>query len=388
MTDLFEDFLTFLYDAILNDEILLKALEVALSLLGADSIHLFALQQDTGLQALAFAPCVRPRVQSKYMEEYKRLIRSDSALKHSSPNRLMMREARAPFFALSTEQELAAGAPPIHRVMGANVGTKSMPIWFGIGNQHPDALFSPKQQKVLAQMLPHVSRCLRLHSQCTATQHSLEQLSSLLDTADYSLLLVSAKQLEFANQQAQEVLSGGFLRLDQARLMCRDPAAQRQLLQAQSDALVSGNGTAVLRDEEAQLTYFLSVSRYNSGPTNHPRSQPDTLLYKISQPHSDRAAPHAVTIAFCAANNLTQAEAGVLEAVLTNKSLSSWAEERDVRVDTLRKQLKTAMKKIHSQSQKDLFQQFERFRAVVESDLPQTSSTAPQRRKSRARRLR
>ncbi|MFD1694914.1 helix-turn-helix transcriptional regulator [Roseibium aestuarii] len=236
---------------------------------------------------------------------------------------------------------------------------------FGIAPRDDSQPFATEDLARLTRLLPSLKQAVRLH---TANQSLQMQRSSLGDLWGLSgkgiVLLGASRQLLYANSLADDLLRAGVLRRVHGQVSFGDRASEQRWQHAWQELRKRGGTSSdqFLTEPTPGGTTF-GVRLFSSpGMLGRLAWAGAPAVVMLLTPLSDMTVISAAEIQrFCALFSITPAEARVVEAVCQGQQLSDLAQERQVAVDTLRKQLKSAMAKCGVSSQKDLISRLERF---------------------------
>lgn len=174
-----------------------------------------------------------------------------------------------------------------------------------------------------------------------------------VDVINCGLFQVNDGRLSNANRMGMAMLKDGFLFVAKGQLMCTQPQYNRMLQSLCSAPPDARDVPLILRDPQSNSEYCVRTHKTKS----------TTVLSVIRLRKID--APNLAEVRiFAGSYGLSEAEIHVLHAVLGSTELRILASQRGVNLDTVRKQLKSAMAKIEISSQKELFALYERFRLV------------------------
>ena len=183
--------------------------------------------------------------------------------------------------------------------------------------------------------------------------------TSALDAINCGLFQFVDGRLSMVNRTGHELLKDGFLSLSGDRIICRLPKINRRLQSYLGQTERTRDTPLILRDPVSKAEYCIRLHRTNMAVESDGRDvlvMTVTLLRQVKPPTLSEVRGYARPY------GLSEAEVVVLHAVLANTELRSLAKVRRVHLDTVRKQLKSAMAKIDVHSQKELFALYERFR--------------------------
>ncbi|WNZ53811.1 hypothetical protein QT397_00075 (plasmid) [Microbulbifer sp. MKSA007] len=186
---------------------------------------------------------------------------------------------------------------------------------------------------------------------------------SVTGNLPFGLIIFTQYDINSINPRALEILENGFLRLRKTGISCSDRKQNRKLEEAQISALVGGLPIVNLTDERTGTTYLIQMFNPKPQASDGSLETAQYLAVKIMMTSTTANADPAVIEKLTDVFRLSKAESHVISAVLSNTSLQDYAQDRSVRLDTVRKQLKSALYKMGINSQKQLFQLYEVFRS-------------------------
>ncbi|EEA93330.1 hypothetical protein PJE062_3730 [Pseudovibrio sp. JE062] len=247
--------------------------------------------------------------------------------------------------------------------MGTNLTKGDNFGWFGVSSLNPGDGFSPLQRKMFESMIPHASRALHYRQRVRSLEMRLALKDSVTGNLPYGLIIFTQYDINSINPRALEILEQGFLRLRKTGISCSDRKQNKKLEEAQISALVGGLPIVNLTDERTGTTYLIQMFNPKPQASDGSLETAQYLAVKIMMTSATAQADPAVIEKLSDVFRLSKAESHVISAVLSSKSLQDYAQDRSVRLDTVRKQLKSALYKMGINSQKQLFQLYEVFRS-------------------------
>lgn len=365
--DFAEEAIHKLYEAGSEPEAWKDAADTIAALTGGGAVHLLLASLETGHEYVNLFT----RDETGFATEY---IRDYAAVDFRVP-RVMAR----PLGLFADEREYVsaddARASPIHQellprydvhnISGANLCLDGCIGWFGISTSGPAAEFDHRQRAYLAQLSRHVLNACRISMTQQNLQIDREQSLRSLDLFQASVFLLKTGHVVHANEAATRLVAEGFFRLRNDRLSCISSAADRKLATYLAQPAGHRSAPLLLRQHERDVAYMVEVNdlfaRYaGDGRVKQSGYQAITIV-ELNIPF--RIAFEEVLL-FCSAYGVTPAEAMAVHASLNSISLASFAESRRIGLNTAQQQLKSALAKMHLNSQKKLFRAFERYRLV------------------------
>lgn len=243
----------------------------------------------------------------------------------------------------------------IYNIAGANMRIEDCFGWFGISTRVKDAPFGEDRLALLNLVVPHVYRALRI----ARTQRELTELTALArDTQDRLRIGMVAYRhgtVTFANAAAQAIFAERFLQLAEGELRCVDRSGEAKLARL----IRNGGGPVLLHDHEHGRRYLLR--RHDSA---YRRAAHGDFTLSIVESGSAHPVSLDEVISFCTGAGVTAAEAAALHASLTAGGLAGFASRKGIKLDTVRKQLKSALAKVDLGGQKQLHRALERFSLI------------------------
>lgn len=218
--------------------------------------------------------------------------------------------------------------------------------------------------RLTARAVPHEEPQRARPGGVELTSGDLEAVQAGLQALSAAMVLLDASgRLVFANQEAQALLAqADGIRLDRSNVVrCMDSAAQKQLCQSlepcRADRRLAGPGdsgnagtkTFAIRRDIGLPLVALVISQSAGAPGTAAGHRRTVLL--LRDPERElRVATELLPALF----GLSAAEAAVAARLAAGASLEQIAEERDVRLITVRNQLKSALGKFGVRRQAEL----------------------------------
>lgn len=361
----FDLFLTQVYEAVEYPELFEEALTTASDILGTSIVHLYTYNAAKPEERLNFVVRVDPAFEPEYFAHY---ITHDYRIErvYKSPYAGVITDAD-----ITTEYGLKNS--PIHNellpkyevydLMGTNLTKGDNVSWFGVSSLRAGDGFTPLQRKVFERMIPHASRALHYRQRVKSLEMKLSLQDRVAAELPFGLIIFSQHTISSINPEALEILEHGFLKLKKAGLACTDRKHNRKLAEAHVSALHGGLPLLKLTDERSGITYLIQMFNPKPQAAGGAIEAAQYLAVKIMMTGGSEQADHAVLENMADVFRLSNAETNVICAVLSNQSLQAYSTSRSVRLDTVRKQLRSALYKMNINSQKQLFQLYEVFRS-------------------------
>jgi len=246
----------------------------------------------------------------------------------------------------------------IHRLLGACVNSDAGFAWFGISKRRGDQEFDNEELEKFKVLAPHVLRAMLIGRTNSDLAITSVVYRNVLNRIKQSIVVISNGRIHEMNDAAERFLDRtSFFQVINNRFMTSDRSATERLNVALAGANVSGAPEKIiLEDPSTNAQYLVSVHvprfelREGRVRPGHFRILTIVPLVAENSNSIDKDALTQVERSY----KLAQAEAAVLQAVATGTPLANLAAERGIQLDTVRKQLKSAMRKLNVRSQKDI----------------------------------
>lgn len=248
---------------------------------------------------------------------------------------------------------------------GSNLMLGSTFVWLGTARASTPRAFDEDELAVLAAILPHVRRAVRLSLELSSKDPLIGLLANLHARSGKAILVLSATpRLSFANEYAQTLADVGLISVLAGQLSFTDRRAQREFQRI----LSSWRITRYPGEPSEFLAYSLDEQCF--GVRVHRHLGP---IRDLAIPESDKLVVTIVPLAdavkvssedvhrFGGLFGMTPAEERVILAVAHDTDLSEYAVTTAVALDTVRKHLKSVLMKTGARSQKQLLRRLERF---------------------------
>ena len=360
-----------IYEAARNPEYWSVVCDDLSEMVSGGSVHLLLASTETGHEYVNLFAKGDPAFASEYLRDY-------AAIDFRVP-RVMARELGA----LADEREYVASLDvrkspiyqellpryDVHNISGANLSLDGCIGWFGISTARSSSEFDTRQIGMLGQVSRHLLNALKIEKSQQDLRLSRDAAFAGLDLPNVALLLFDLGTLEYVNAAARRLIENGFFFLRQDTLSCTLPAENRQLVQfLERAAAGQDDGSILLRNPDDAACYVVRShgvgSTYAGAGTLMSRRRVVSIV-DLNTP-SDCGADEVAE--FCVGYGVSRSETKVVHAVLTSTSLAELAEDRGISLGTIQQQLKSAMLKMELNSQKKIFQAFERFRFVGKNE--------------------
>lgn len=360
--DEFDQIVGLIYEGSQSSEIWKTVAEQVGASLKGGVVHIFLGNSDDRNEYFGESPRINPEMHRDYFDTYAaldvrlpRIIAAPQAVLFDERQIISKHERRQ-----SPVHNELFPRHQIHKVWGANLSVGNTLGWFGISPLHDGDEFCGQEIRALERLLPHLHRSFRAFKDNTDLKITADLTNTALDCNPHSLLIYTDGQLSFINNAATIIIERGFLYLDHETLRCRDPQSDGKLQAAfiGRHHIVDTSFVAWDRDDAYQIRIYdpsptprLGMALKVGNRIVSIRVRTKTEKYDV-----DRLS------VLCERFSLTKAELLVLKGVLDNVPLRDLSQVRKVNVDTVRKQLKSAMAKLDVSSQKQLVQMFEQLR--------------------------
>jgi PAS domain-containing protein len=360
----FDKIISDLYEAVESKELFSLTLSKIVSHLGAAQSHLCLLGEGNSSIGLNFTANMDPEFLDEYHEHY---VNHDYRLK-------LIARARVGEVLMDDQLNTPEGlrSSPIHndlfprygvnRIMGSNISVDGGLGWFGVTSLRKDGTFSKEVLEDFSRLVVHARKALHLRQLRSEMAERELVHRSANDSQTYAIIMLANGEIEYANQLARDMLDLGFIRIQNGRLVCRDPAEQKKV-EAVHRRVRNGEAPLVrLLDKKSNSTYAVQVfnplPRFIDGRLEPAR----WVTYKIVQLNPQDVLSSRTLERITQFYGLSVGESATIAAVIAMEPLAEFSRSKGVQQDTVRKQLKAAMTKMGVNSQKQLFQLYERFK--------------------------
>ena len=335
-------------------------------LVGAGPIHMFLCSLETGREYVNFLARGNPDFATEYLDDY--------APTDFRVPRVMAHRAGAYIDERTyvTRDEAASSAihqeflprQKIYNISGTNLTHDGCIGWFGLSTRAADDDFDDRQRTFLSSVSGHVFRAMKLYRTRQDVIAARDLSSQTLDLVNTGIVILAGTQIVEGNAVFDRLLQERFFLLRNASLTCSDPFQAAKLnhyLTCRDDS--RGGDGLVLRHPQAGVSYFVQCRDLVS-PLSGLYRRKTYQTVSILKLDFEEPPDLDEVIAFSASYGVSKAEAMVLCAVLGSQHLGAFAQARGIQLDTVHKQLKSAMRKTDLNSQKKIFQAFERYRLM------------------------
>lgn len=372
----FDRVLGLIYEAALAPQDLPGAVAALTAMLDGDTCHLVGWDRCSGLPSISVMTGLPEGLGHEYAGHYGALDPRRNLLITQGPGHVMNCQdhfdehfvSRSEFF-----QDYLLPKVGVRHLLAAGdlvEGGRNL-ILIGFQRYVGHGPFSEKESAILARVLPHLRRSLRLG---TAFENERQENSFGKAAAEISnlgvLVLSSSRSVLWANRRGEALLRGGvWFGQVNGRLQAGDPGRDAALKQALRDVCADGTprninlGTVARGEARCCMTL---VSLRGDHPMAFSASVTTAALALVTTGGKQRVASAQQLMTLF---GLTPAEARVVRALAHGDTLEQYASREEVKHATVRTQLQAAFAKTETTSQKDLV------RLVV--TLPAVRSTRP-----------
>jgi DNA-binding CsgD family transcriptional regulator/PAS domain-containing protein len=215
--------------------------------------------------------------------------------------------------------------------------------------------FADEESSLLHHLLPHIQRSLRLHQVWRSLSQQAEALRAAVERADLAVLVLDRRgEIVEANTRARVLMRERTFLGNSRYLEPADPAARAAMRRAIASASSVFNRVGppaadvrIPRERGAALT--ATVTPIAGGESAFPAS--GAMVVTINDPDAKKRDRLSVGRERF---RLTQAEARLVERLLTGTTLKEAALENDISIHTAREYLKRIFAKTGARSQADL----------------------------------
>jgi hypothetical protein len=364
MCEQFDKLISELYEAVESKELFYLTLSKIVSYLEASQSHLCLLGEGNSSVGLNFTANMDPEFLKEFQEHH---VNHDYRLKLIAKARIgevLMDDQLTTADGLHSSPILNDLFPRsgVNRIMGNNISVDGGAGWFGVTSLRKDGGFSKEVVADFSKLVVHARKALNLRQLRNEVAEREQVHRSANDSQTHAIIMLANGEVEYANQLAREMLDHGFVRIQNGRLVCRDPAEQKKV-EAVHRRVRNGEAPLVrLLDKKTDSTYAVQVfnplPRFVDGRLEPAR----WVTYKIVQLNPQDILSSRTLERIAEFYGLSVGESATIAAVIEMQPLAEYSRSKGVQQDTVRKQLKAAMTKMGVNSQKQLFQLYERFK--------------------------
>lgn len=209
--------------------------------------------------------------------------------------------------------------------------------------------FSPADVLEFRRFVHHMANAERLARSSEERALDWELPRRILDSMSVGALIADQSgQVQFANAAAEEILgeNDGLTRRDN-RIQAARSFETNNLLAAVREGQATGHGALLIARPSGKQSYAIVVTPLTaSGDTKAPRA----LVFVSDLAHRNNELAPRLSQLF----GLSKAEARVAAGIAEGRRLTEIAQEFDVRMPTVRTQLRAVLKKVGATRQADL----------------------------------
>lgn len=358
------------YEAANNPEYWAAVCDDLSELVGGGAVHVLLASTDTGDEYVNLFTKGDPEFASEYLRDYAsvdfrvpRVMARKLGIFGDEREYVSTRDVRSS----PIHQELLPRYG-VHKIGGANMSLDGCIGWFGISTRSSNAEFDGTQMSMLGHVSKHLLNALKIAKSQQDFRISRNSAFAGLDLANAAILLFDRNTLEYANVAAHRLFEGDFFLLHHNKLVCRRPVENKRLAQFLELAADGRSvGSVLIRDPEDAASYIVRshdlFPRYVGAGIQKSRYRGISIL-ELNLPANCGLDE---VMEFCIGYGVSPSEAKAVHGVLTSTSLAESAENRGISLNTIQQQLKSAMTKMEMNSQKKIFQAFERYRSYGDS---------------------
>lgn len=251
----------------------------------------------------------------------------------------------------------------------ANLSSGHLLMGIGIAPQNDADPFEADQLTRLARLLPHLRNALSFYTINIQLQLQRQMLADLFALDGKGIVVLDMnRRVLFANALAETQFSSGLISVRQGTITFRhrnsEMAWQRALQDLQDGEVTE---SASFMAENPETLGMTGVRVLSAAPVleQFPMFTAPAMLMLLTPINPGLAISPTEVARFGALFRLTPAECRVIEAISAGTGLDDHASQQGIRLDTARKQLKSAMAKCGVTSQKALISRLERFCLVA-----------------------
>ena len=249
------------------------------------------------------------------------------------------------------------------------VRTDTTDIVLGLMRRPERGHFSQQQETYLERLIPHFNRSLRLMEQTQAATHSGEWATVGQDAASFGVIAVNkASQLLYCNRNGEALLKAAeMLRLQNGAVICASDAQEKAFTEALDITARTGHPANLLllnharSDERYSVTLIPLPKRGEFALTGEPDG---VLCLVVPLDHRRMATAGQLMQLF----GLSAAEARLARALAAGETLESYASESDLKLPTVKSQLRAVFEKTGTDRQAALVRLIAGIPAVREPD--------------------
>ena len=358
-----------IYEAVNEPELWNDVLNDTSDLMHGGAMHLFVFDTRNDVVDLNFSTRVSSEMQDVYVRDY---LGDDVRV-----DRLPMQPIGKIVYQhmLFSEQELRT-APVYNEFLpqfelanltGSNLSIGNHLVWFGAARGKIEKPYTEEELDSFLLLMPHIRKALRQHLELRDLKWQRGALSRIFDADCRSVFLIDRNaKIAFANRNANEITTE-LVTQRHGKLCFSDTNANAKLRHALGrlflieTSLASYQDTFIVTNPSDGTDYGVRVFRYLGDIADWQRSTGDFAVVTLIR-LNNMPAPRAEDVrSFGDLYGLTEAEKNIVLALANAIGMAEYAQNKAIKIDTARKQLKSAMSKMHLRSQKDLIRVLERY---------------------------
>ena len=364
--DTYDRIIRQIYEASGNNSSWNETINVIGDHFGFADMHLMLFSNDRGIEYLTCASRNYPNFGSGHLRDY--ALEAAKRLRNvSDPSTVAFDES-----IIDSQEKMEAsgtrhGLSTRHKTYGIMSSTMSIGDclgWFAVTTRNPSVGFSDEQRNAFCLLVPHIMQSLKMTKTNMDLQMACNLSSSAIDHVGAAVFLFLNGQLETMNTAGRDITNEGFFTIRDRNLACQQTLMDRRLQTYLENTNAAAEPPLLLRDMKHHVEYC--VRCHDPAPKSAkiiPGENAGRIVSVIKLRGFKKPSTDEVEV-FAQSYGLSEAEVHVLHAVLSHEGLKELSDVRGVNLDTVRKQLKSAMGKMDVSSQKSLFQMFERFRTL------------------------
>jgi DNA-binding CsgD family transcriptional regulator/PAS domain-containing protein len=252
-------------------------------------------------------------------------------------------------------------------LVGCNLSVNNKTIWLGIGRKKTRGAYNDAELQTYSNLLPHLEQAVRSQIMFDELQIQRDAMASVLGNADKAMVFLNQDgKVCFCNPAAEGLARQGIISLSRGQLsLCNRSASQQlrrqldQLNHGLDQALMSQN-SQIFEDRD-QNQYGLHIFPVRSDQFNHQSTITQQNMVVICNLSANRRPSKRDIKRFASLYGLTEAEYNILQAVASLQKLRHYAEQKNIKVGTAQKYLKSVRQKTGTRSQKELLRRLDRF---------------------------
>jgi DNA-binding CsgD family transcriptional regulator len=327
---------------------------------GAEVIHI--LLGDPYDPLIESAPNVDPEIGNEYRKHYAQIDLRTDRLKFAKSNELF-REKQ-----LLTNTEYKKS--PIHQELfqkydifdlhSSTFNFGNTRGWVGFSASRSKNNFSSEDLAKMSLIVPHIARSFYLAKK---NQNQKIGAAALLnyfrDRGPAKILLIKENGTHHLNNEAKSLREQNVFKIERANFVffCRE--TQKKIIDFLGCSHKTTSRDFVYRDEETNQEFLIRVSKNASFKCTNSSQLVTVTEVTIVENAGAHTLELGDVLEFTKAFKLSPAEHEIVWSILNLKSTAEFAQERGIRIDTARKQLKAAFRKLNINSQKALLRKFE-----------------------------